>query len=192
MTKLLSRMSDPSVKLAIALVGFVAVLDFSLRLMPTFPEVNARRGDVTDDIFARRLPTAQWATWYEDSKASEALEILRAREREEKAEAEAKAKIEARKKPPEVSVDRQQGDISVLRVDGLRYQLWGVFNKGSYKANSDVFAVLDGETGGSLNVRVGDVIGAYRVMGISSRSVTFESMRDERTLKLWLFGKGPR
>jgi hypothetical protein len=51
---------------------------------------------------------------------------------------------------------------------------------------------LDSKAGAALQVRVGDVVGTYRLVDITSRSVTFESNQEDRELKLWLFGKGPR
>jgi hypothetical protein len=184
--------TDSSVKLAIACFAFTVILDLSLRLKPQTSEVKDAFVGGTHDVFTRRTPSPQWTVWYNDLKALEAAEVLKAREADQKAKADAKAKKEALEKSLEVKAAQQQGNVGGLRIGGLEYRLWGVFNKGSKPADADVFAVLDSKAGAALQVRVGDVVGTYRLVDITSRSVTFESNQEDRELTLWLFGKGPR
>ena len=76
-------------------------------------------------FFTRRTPSPQWTVWYNDLKALEAAEVLKAREADQKAKADAKAKKEALEKSLEVKAAQQQGNVGVLRIGGLEYRLWG-------------------------------------------------------------------
>jgi hypothetical protein len=93
--------------------------------------------------------------------------------------------------PPRPIKDEQSGDLETFRVDGFNYQLWGVFNK-RHEQSDDIFGVLKSKEGRALQIRESDTLGGYRVASISHRAIQFDSVEDERTVTLWMFGKGPR
>ena len=190
-------MSDPTVKLALLCFSLGLLLDIGMRIKPNIAEVSPPGIGEYEDIFVRLKPNADWTAWYESLKASEARDASKVRdEQDKKALAEAKVAEEqaalARERAASLE-RRQEGDLSVLQVGKLEYRLWGVFNKVAKPGTNDTFGVLESKSGRALQVRVDDVVGgAYRVVELTSRAVVFESIQDDRKLKLWLFGKGPR
>lgn len=189
-------MSDSTVKFALLCFSLGLLLDLGLRIKPNIAEISLPRVGEYEDVFVRLSPSADWTAWYESLKAFEAREASKVREEQDKKTlAEAKAVEEQALLASEraASLERlQEGDLRVLQVGKLEYRLWGVFNKVTRQGANDAFGVLESKSGKALQVKLDDVIGGtYRVTDVTSRSVVFESIKDNRKLKLWLFGKGP-
>lgn len=165
----------------------VALVDFTVRVFPEVPsdEVSGTLGEA--EIFGRLMPSKDWFAWYEGikSEAEAEAEAKKLAEAKLAAAAQAEANTEVPRK------DEQKGDLLRVRIGAITYQLWGVFNKVDKASGNDEFGVLKSEDT-TVQVRMGDVIGGYRVTAVDTRSVTFASTVDERVVTLWLFGKGPR
>lgn len=81
----------------------------------------------------------------------------------------------------------QQGDLAQLFDGEARYRLAGIFN------HNDLFGVLSHYDFSSketnvMKVKLGDVIGAYKVAAISNDAVKFTSV-DSREITLFLYKK---
>lgn len=189
-------MGDVSVRLALAAVLLVAVVDLSLRVFPDTRVSSSSSGFKEEDLFLRLAPSPKWQSWFTETleKRAQAVEARLEAERvaQEEAQAAEDASVLTRQRANAVS--QPKGDVRVLRLGGLDYQLLGVFvNQSAESSGSDeMFAVLDSKQGGSMKIQVDEVIDSYKVSGFTSRSVIFDSVEDERVVTLWLFGKGPR
>lgn len=81
----------------------------------------------------------------------------------------------------------QQGDLAQLFDGEARYRLVGIFN------HSDLFGVLShydfsSKKANVMKVKLGDIIGAYKVAAISNDAVKFTS-DDSREITLFLYKK---
>lgn len=186
MTDLSRWLWFPGAKFILVACMVIVLIDISLRVFPSATNHRIAAYATGEDLLVRRVPSPKWNSWYEELKAAAAaLEAETARQREQ--EVVTQTIVEP---PPRIEKDVQQGDLESFKVGQLTYRLLGVFNKRHPQSGSDSFGVLRGE-GQTLQVRRGDVVGAYRVALLTPRSVTFESTADERVVTLWLFGKGP-
>ncbi|MDA9837077.1 hypothetical protein N9C20_05025 [Luminiphilus sp.] len=188
MTELSKRLSNPTVVLALVCCILLSLLDIGFRVLPEWADQPDSSVNRSGQLFERQKPSKRWQDWFDAGKAIEAAEAAKRAEQRAKVEAEQRALSEV-KIPPIVI---QEGDVEVLRVGALDYRLWGVFTSSGADGGFDTFAVLKSQDAAALQVRVGDVVDAYQVTDLSTRSVTFKSTSDDRTLMLWLFGKGPR
>ena len=182
-------LADSTVRRVLAVCVVASLIDVSLRISPERPKVDdyVLSGDPV--LFARLAPSASWGGWYEGIQAEALARVTEAEAERERLEAEAAVKLVA--PPPKPIKDEQSGDLETFRVEGFNYQLWGVFNKRRDQSD-DVFGVLKSKAGRALQIRESDTLGGYRVASISDRAIKFDSLEDERTVTLWMFGKGPR
>ena len=182
-------LADSTVRWVLAACVTASLIDVILRISPERPEGDdyALSGDPV--TFVRRAPSPNWSRWHEGLKAEALARIAEAEAERERLEAEAAVKQAV--PPPKPMKDEQSGDLENFRVDGFNYQLWGVFNK-RHDQSDDVFGVLKSKKGRALQIRESDTLGGYRVASISDRAIQFDSVEDERTVTLWMFGKGPR
>ena len=180
--------ASAEIRLALLICMVVAVVDFTVRVFPEGASDDISKVPVEPRSFGRLVPSEAWIAWHESIKVAAEAEAKRVEE-----ERLALAQAESSTKPDrEVSQkDDQKGDLLRVKIGGITYQLWGVFNKVDKVAGKDTFGVLKSKNK-SIQIRIGDVIGSYRVTAIETRSVTFASTVDERVATLWLFGKGPR
>ena len=188
MTELSKRFSNPAVVLGLVCCVLLSLLDIGLRILPEWDDQPDDNLDGSGQLFERQSPSKRWQNWFDAAKAIEAVELIKLAEQRAKVAAEQEALSEV--KIPQIVI--QDGDVEVLRVGALDYRLWGVFTGSGLEGDFDTFAVLKSQGAEALQVRVGDVVDAYKVSDLSTRSVTFKSTVDDRTLMLWLFGKGPR
>ena len=188
MTELSKRLSNPAVVLALGCCILLSLLDIGFRILPQWADQPDGNVDGSGRLFERQSPSKRWQDWFDAAKAAEAAELIKLAEQRAKVAAEQEALSEV--KIPSIVI--QDGDVEILRVGALDYRLWGVFTGSGQEGGSDTFAVLKSQGAAALQVRVGDIVDAYQVSDLSTRSVTFKSTVDDRTLMLWLFGKGPR
>jgi len=160
----------------------VALLDTSLRLIPSSPgSLDGARGSKLV-LFERHAPSDNFKSWVAERRAVKNAEEERA--------AQALAAKEVVKPPvvaPDIFVDNQSGKLQQFRIGDLKYRLWGVFSVSSGTVNADTtFAVLRPDAGTSRVVAVGDYLGGYSVKAVEDRSVSFEA-DDGRVVELELF-----
>lgn len=197
--KLVSKwLSDPSAAAALSCCLVVALVDIGFRLLPERPDRELAGAQSAASLFSRQEPGQFWRDW------RTALLLERAQATANEAEQQLQSELAEGSGETQSALqsenDVQQGDLETFAVDGLRYQLLGVFNRVSGAQENDTFAALrnDGDpssespSDSSLSIREGDVLGNYRVQSVRSRSVVFESVIDDRMVTLWLFGTGPR
>ena len=197
--KLVSKwLSDPSAAAALSCCLVVALVDIGFRLLPDRPDRELAGAQSAAFLFSRQEPGQFWRDW----RTALLLERAQAaaNEAEQQLQSELAEGSEETQSALQSENDVQQGDLVTFTVDGLRYQLLGVFNRVSEAQETDTFAALrnDGDpssespSDSSLSIREGDLLGNYRVQNVRSRSVVFESVIDDRMVTLWLFGSGPR
>lgn len=197
--KLVSKwLSDPSATAALFCCLVFALADLGFRLLPERPHRELADVQRATSLFSRQEPGQFWQAWRTAFLQERAQ--AEANEAEEQLQSELAEGLKETQSASEPENDVQQGDVESFTVDGLRYQLLGVFNRVSEAQENDTFAALrndsesssESSSGSSLVIRKGDVLGNYRVQSVRSRSVVFESVLDDRTVTLWLFGSGPR
>ena len=182
--------ASPETRLVLFICLFAALVDFTMRVIPDGPSEDVSVASGEGEFFVRLVPSQAWVTWYEGVKTAAEAEAKKIAEAQRAAAAEAQVKADA-KNNQAPQKDAQKGDMLRVKIGEITYELWGVFNKVDVASGNDTFGVLKSK-GTTVQVRTGEVIGAYRVTAIDSRSVTFASTVDERVVTLWLFGKGPR
>lgn len=191
-------LSDPAVAAALICCVVLSAADVAMRLLPERPRLQTGSTEIELSVFSRAEPGGAWNDWR--------AVFLQERAEAEKKVLEAQSNRSLEGEPdaiPGASLadqDDQQGDVETLNVEGLSYQLLGVFNKVSKTDEGDVFAVLQSErdqsaassTARSLTIREGDSVGGYKVQLVRSRSVIFRSTIDDRLVTLWLFRNVPQ
>ena len=185
--------SDTTVAAALGCCLVLSVGDIALRLLPERSQSQAEATEAEMALFSRQAPSATWLDWrtlFLQERAEATKQAL---------EAQSNAPLDGESDATHGALlAEQQGDVETLNVEGLSYQLLGVFNKISEANEGDVFAVLQSErdqgvassSPQSLTIRKGGSVGSYRVQVVRARSVVFESTVDDRLVTLWLFRSG--
>lgn len=189
-----NALRDIAVRLAVALVSVLAVADLSMRVFPSTNVSLPASGDDRQTFFMRLEPSRQWQNWFKEIQEKRAAAIQAMLEAKRIAEEEAVKDASVSAQQGANAEAQPKGDVRVIRLDGLDYQLLGVFASNTSEAldGNEMFAVLDSKQGESMKIKLDQVIASYKVAGFTSRSVVFDSLGDERVVTLWLFGKGPR
>lgn len=183
--------SDPAMRSAIVVLSLLAAIDIWGRLLPSSFQNDMPSASSEDqtafDVVNFLEPSSDWKSWFAQVqlKRDEALEAAQKKLEEEQAAVD-DSRVQRDVVPP------QNGDVTVLKLNGLDYRLWAVFTRDTTTPQRDIYGVLQGEGGRSLQVRLGDRLGDYEVSEVGERSVQFKSTTDDRFVTLWLFGKGKR
>lgn len=182
MPRLYSYLRDVEGRWLASIMIALALLDVSLRLIPSTSTGLEAVRESELELFERHVPSDSFSSWVAERKA------VKSAEAEKAAQALAiQEVVQAPSVAPEVFVDNQSGKLQQFRIGNLKYRLWGVFSVSADVPETEtIFAVLRPDTGTSQVVAVGDVIGDYRVMSIEDRSVSFKAT-DSRVVDLELF-----